>query len=99
MCRLQPDRPVRRAIGDAQFQYINTQAKAFLAANEPVISVDPNYARVGIIHGFPRQREGEQQMPAPSGGLALSSNSLSVHNFDLESLEERENILGWVKAR
>jgi hypothetical protein len=25
---------------DAQFQYINTQAKAFLAANEPVISVD-----------------------------------------------------------
>src|SRR6267154_6629730 len=25
---------------DAQFQYINTQAKAFLTANEPVISVD-----------------------------------------------------------
>ena len=25
---------------DAQFQYINTQATAFLAANEPVISVD-----------------------------------------------------------
>lgn len=25
---------------DAQFNYINTQAKAFLAANEPVISVD-----------------------------------------------------------
>src|SRR5229473_7356372 len=25
---------------DAQFHYINTQAKAFLAANEPVISVD-----------------------------------------------------------
>ena len=25
---------------DAQFQHINTQAKAFLAANEPVISVD-----------------------------------------------------------
>src|SRR5271165_451471 len=25
---------------DAQFRYINTQAKAFLAANEPVISVD-----------------------------------------------------------
>ena len=25
---------------DAQFQYINTQAVAFLAANEPVISVD-----------------------------------------------------------
>ena len=25
---------------DAQFQYINTQAKTFLAANEPVISVD-----------------------------------------------------------
>src|ERR1700687_3479230 len=25
---------------DGQFQYINTQAKAFLAANEPVISVD-----------------------------------------------------------
>jgi Rhodopirellula transposase DDE domain len=25
---------------DAQFQYINTQAKAFLAANEPVVSVD-----------------------------------------------------------
>jgi Rhodopirellula transposase DDE domain len=25
---------------DAQFQYINTKAKAFLAANEPVISVD-----------------------------------------------------------
>jgi Rhodopirellula transposase DDE domain len=27
---------------DAQFQYINTQAMAFLAANEPVVSVDPN---------------------------------------------------------
>jgi hypothetical protein len=27
---------------DAQFQYINTQATAFLAANEPVISVDTN---------------------------------------------------------
>jgi hypothetical protein len=27
---------------DAQFQYINAQAKAFLAANEPVISVDTN---------------------------------------------------------
>ncbi len=25
---------------DAQFEYINTQAKAFLAADEPVISVD-----------------------------------------------------------
>jgi hypothetical protein len=25
---------------DAQFEYINTQAKAFLAANEPIISVD-----------------------------------------------------------
>ena len=27
---------------DAQFHYINDQAKAFLAANEPVISVDTN---------------------------------------------------------
>jgi transposase len=27
---------------DAQFQYINTQAKGFLAAHEPVISVDTN---------------------------------------------------------
>jgi transposase len=27
---------------DAQFQYINTQAKAFLAAHEPVVSVDTN---------------------------------------------------------
>jgi hypothetical protein len=37
---------------DAQFQYINTQATAFLAANEPVISVDTKYARTGIMHGF-----------------------------------------------
>ena len=28
------------ALSHAQFQYINTQAKAFLAANEPIISVD-----------------------------------------------------------
>jgi transposase len=27
---------------DAQFRYINTQAKAFLAAHEPVVSVDTN---------------------------------------------------------
>jgi len=31
---------------DAQFQYINTQAKAFLAANDPVISVDTKKKRV-----------------------------------------------------
>jgi Rhodopirellula transposase DDE domain len=37
---------------DAQFQYINTQAKALLATNEPVISVDTNYARRRIMHGF-----------------------------------------------
>jgi DDE family transposase len=39
---------------DAQFHYINRQAKAFLAAHEPVVSVDTNYARIRIMHGFPR---------------------------------------------
>jgi len=37
---------------DAQFQYINAQAEAFLAGHEPVISVDTKYARIGIMHGL-----------------------------------------------
>jgi hypothetical protein len=36
---------------DAQFQYINTQAMAFLAANEPVISVDTKKKGVPQRHG------------------------------------------------
>lgn len=41
---------------DAQFQYINTQAKAFLAANEPVISV--RHEKEGIGGQFQEQRTG-----------------------------------------
>ena len=41
---------------DAQFRYINTQAMAFLAANEPVISVDTkkrsSWNRVGKVEGL-----------------------------------------------
>jgi hypothetical protein len=33
---------------DAQFRYINTQAVEFLAANEPVISVDTKKWRPGM---------------------------------------------------
>ena len=36
---------------DGQFHYINTQAKAFLAANEPVISVDTKKKGVPQRHG------------------------------------------------
>ena len=32
---------------DAQFEYINTQAVAFLAADEPVISVDTKKEGIG----------------------------------------------------
>jgi hypothetical protein len=39
---------------DAQFQYINKQAKAFPTAHEPVVSVDTNYVDLRIMHGFPR---------------------------------------------
>jgi transposase len=37
---------------DAQFQYIDDQAKVFLKARQPVISCDTNYARNRIMHGF-----------------------------------------------
>jgi hypothetical protein len=37
---------------DAQFEYINKQAKSFIRSMQPVISVDTNYARNRIMHGF-----------------------------------------------
>ena len=37
---------------DAQFAHINATVTAALAAGEPAISVDTNYARIGIMHGF-----------------------------------------------
>jgi Rhodopirellula transposase DDE domain len=45
--RQHPDR-------DAQFQHINARVLEFQAASQPVISVDTNYARTRIMHGFCR---------------------------------------------
>ena len=39
--------------GDAQFEYVNAQAENFLAAGEPVVSVD---AKAGARLRFPHQR-------------------------------------------
>jgi hypothetical protein len=42
-----PDEGSKHPDRNAQFEYINAQAQ-----QQPVISVDTNYARVRIMHGF-----------------------------------------------
>ena len=39
---------------NAQFEYINAKVIAAQAQHQPVISVDTNYARIRIMHGFRR---------------------------------------------
>jgi hypothetical protein len=65
---------------NAQFEYINKKAGSFLTDRQPVILVDTNYARVGIMHGF-RWQEGEQQMPAPFSDAQLATVNLFTHYF------------------
>jgi hypothetical protein len=63
--RLQANRKTREGNQhidrDAQFHYINTQAKAFLAAHEPVVSVDTNYVRIRIMPSFRIGHEAKPQ--------------------------------------
>src|SRR6202158_5244100 len=56
---------------DGQFQYINTQAKAFLAANEPVISVDTK--KKELVGNF--KNGGREWRPESSPG------AVKVHDF------------------
>jgi Rhodopirellula transposase DDE domain len=67
---------------DAQFQYINTQATAFLAANEPVISVDTKKKESArATPGFSMVRSGgsETRLGATfrSSGRAISRTTRS----------------------
>src|ERR1700692_2310723 len=56
---------------DAQFNYINTQAKAFLAANEPVISVDTK--KKELVGNF--KNNGRE------GGRNGTPELVNVHDF------------------
>jgi hypothetical protein len=56
---LQANRKTREGSGhmdrDAQFQYLNDQATAFLAAHEPVISVDTK--KKGVLQKYERSSQ------------------------------------------
>jgi hypothetical protein len=81
---------------DAQFQYINTQAKAFLAANEPVISVDTK--KKELVGAF--RNNGREWRPKGSPEL------VSVHDFIDPKLKravpygvyDLSNNVGWVSV-
>jgi hypothetical protein len=81
---------------DAQFQYINTQAKAFLAANEPVISVDTK--KKELIGTF--KNNGREWRPKGSPEL------VNVHDFIDPKLKravpygvyDLTNNVGWVSV-
>ena len=81
---------------DAQFQYINTQAKAFLAANEPVISVDTK--KKELVGTF--RNNGREWRPKGSPEL------VNVHDFIDPKLKravpygvyDLSNNVGWVSV-
>ena len=65
---------------DAQFQYINTQATTFLAANEPVISVDTKKkgnAPVQLDPGDRRQQRGHAQRRRHPRNLAGEGTTIT----------------------
>ena len=72
---LQANRKIREGSGhmdrDAQFQYINEQAKAFLAAHEPVISVDTK--KKELVGNF--KNNGREWRPK------ASPEAVKVHDF------------------
>ena len=79
---------------DAQFQYINTQAKAFLAADEPVISVDTK--KKELVGNF--KNSGREWRPKGTPEL------VNVHDFIDPQLKRAvpygvydiNNNVGWV---
>ena len=81
---------------DAQFQYINTQAKAFLAANEPVISVDTK--KKELVGNF--KNNGREWRPKGTPEL------VNVHDFIDPKLSRAvpygvydiNNNVGWVSV-
>jgi hypothetical protein len=44
--------PLPKEVRNQQFEYISQLREAFTVAGNPVVSVDTNYARVGIMHGL-----------------------------------------------
>ena len=81
---------------DAQFQYINTQAKAFLAANEPVISVDTK--KKELVGNFKNNGREWRRQGAPE--------LVNVHDFIDPKLSRAvpygvydiNNNVGWVSV-
>ncbi len=81
---------------DAQFQYINTQAKAFLAAQEPVISVDTK--KKELVGNF--KNNGREWRPKATPEL------VNVHDFIDPKLSRAvpygvydiTNNVGWVSV-
>ena len=81
---------------DAQFQYINKRAKAFLAANEPVISVDTK--KKELVGAF--RNNGREWRPEGSPEL------VNVHDFADPKLKravpygvyDYTNNVGWVSV-
>jgi hypothetical protein len=81
---------------DAQFQYINTQAKAFLAAHEPVISVDTK--KKELVGNF--KNNGREWRPKGTPEL------VNIHDFIDPKLSRAvpygvydiTNNLGWVSV-
>src|SRR5216684_4443002 len=81
---------------DAQFQYINTQAKAFLTANEPVISVDTK--KKELVGNF--KNNGREWRPKGTPEL------VNVHDFIDPKLSRAvpygiydiNNNVGWVSV-
>jgi hypothetical protein len=81
---------------DAQFEYINTQAKAFLAAREPVVSVDTK--KKELIGGF--RNNGRELRPKGRPEL------VNVHDFIDPKLKRAvpygvydiTNNVGWVSV-
>ena len=59
---------------DAQFRYIETQKQAFLAAGEPIISVDT------------KKKELHWQLQKRRAGLGQEAEAVNVHDFLSESL-------------
>jgi hypothetical protein len=81
---------------DAQFQYINTQAVAFLAANEPVISVDTK--KKELVGNFKNNGREWHRQGAPE--------AVNVHDFIDPKLSRAvpygvydiNNNVGWVSV-
>lgn len=89
---------------DAQFQYLNQQCQDFQQRGQPVISVDANYARSGIMHGFRSPMSGEEvarcrerrdwkRMVRRSGYLLAVHNQSPLRNSSKRSVGWKRRFL------